>query len=457
MGSSASRPSGRGARFATGLLVRVAVLFALLAGLACTLFATEFHAVPLIVGALAVAQAGLIVRFVGRTNRELARFLTAVRYDDVTQSFSSARPGAGFGDLDRALEQAMHRFRDTRRADEERRRYLEALIEHVPVALLSVHEDGRVELLNGAARRMLNASGKSNLEALEVYGAAFRRDIAQSRAGGRTLTRTALDGVERHLVLSTTQITVGGHSERVTSLQDIQSELDSSELSAWQDMARVLSHEILNSLTPIASLARTADEIVRDLEAREPAPDAEVMADLRDAIQTLARRSDGLLRFVKSYRQVTQLPPPTMRPLSLRDYFRRLQRLIDADYGGRGVALHMREPAEGLELLADETLLDQAMINLLRNAADAAAASADPQVWLASGISERGRPVIEIADNGPGVPDDIKDKIFLPFFTTKADGSGIGLALARQVMLVHKGAITASARTGGGALFRLTF
>ncbi len=444
-------------RFATRLLLRVAVLFALLAALAYTVVATDFRAVALIAAALAVAQAGLIVRFVGRTNRELARFLTAVRYDDVTQSFSGGRMGASFSDLDQALEQAMHRFRDTRRADEERRRYLEALVEHVPVALLSIHVDGRVELLNGAARRLLNASGKSSVEALDVYGAAFRRDIAQSRAGGRTLTRTALDGVERHLVLSTTQITVGGHSERVTSLQDIQSELDTNELSAWQDMARVLSHEILNSLTPIASLARTADEIVRDLEEREPARDADVMADLRDAVLTLARRSDGLLRFVKSYRQVTQLPPPTMRPVSVPDYFRRLQRLVGADYSGRGIALHMREPAEGLELMADETLLDQAMINLLRNAADAAATGAEPQVWLASSISERGRPVIEIADNGPGVADEIKNKIFLPFFTTKPDGSGIGLALARQVMLIHKGAITASTRAGGGALFRLTF
>jgi two-component system, NtrC family, nitrogen regulation sensor histidine kinase NtrY len=450
-------------RFAAMLLVRVAALFALLLGLAFSITRGELHAVPLLLGALALVQAGLILRFLGRTNRELSRFLGAIRYDDVTQSFSLGRLGPSFADLDRGFEEALARFRKRRHADEQRLRYLEALIEHVPVALLSVHDDGRIELLNSAARRLLNASSRSSVAALDAYGAAFQRDVAQSRAGGRSLTRTSLDGVERHLILSTTQIALGDHSERIVSLQDIQSELDASELAAWQDMVRVLSHEILNSLTPISSLARTAGEIVSDLAGRESArdrdaADADSIADLRDAVQTLARRSDGLLRFVTSYRQLTHLPPPALHSLLLRDYFRRLERLVGAAWASRGVTLHVREPTEGLALLADESLLDQAMINVLQNAADAAASASDePQVWLTSGVSERGRAVIEIADNGPGFSHDIADKIFLPFFTTKPDGSGIGLALARQIMLIHKGAITATARGGGGAVFRLTF
>jgi len=444
--------------FAIQLLVRVGVLFALLAGLAFLLTGSDLHAVPLVVGAVALIQAGLVIRFVTRSNRELARFLGAIRYDDFSQSFSIGHLGGSFRELGGALEDVMRRLRGVRLSDEARRRYREALVEQVPVALLSIRDDGTVELVNSAARRLLDAPGTMTVDALDAYGAGFRRDIAQCRPGERTLTRTELDGVQRHLILSTTQITFGTRSERLTSLQDIQSELDTSELSAWQDMVRVLSHEILNSLTPIASLARTADEIVEELEERGPGGDPEPMVDLRDAVQTLARRSDGLLRFVKSYRQLAQMPPPSLRPIAVRAYFRRLERLARAEWSGRGVVLHVREPAGGLELLADESLLDQAIINLLRNAADAAAgASAEPQVWLAGGVSERGRAVIEIADNGPGFADEIKDKIFLPFFTTKPDGSGIGLALARQIMLIHKGAITASARAGGGALFRLMF
>lgn len=460
-GPTDSRPaaprSPRAGAFARRLHLRLALLFASLALLAYLVVDTHLRAVTLVVGVLTALQAGLIVQSIGRTNRELARLVAAIHHDDLQQGATLGPLGASFPELDQALGAALARFRAARMADEARRRTLEALVEQVPVALLAIRADDTVELLNNAARRLLNLSSRTTLAALGAYGPAFQRDVAQSGPGDRTLTRTELDGLERHLVLTTTQITANGERQRLLSLHDIQRELDTTELSAWQDMVRVISHEIMNSLTPIASLARTADEIVKDVDARHPGIDHELMVDLGDAIQTLARRSDGLLRFVRSYRQLTQMPPPLLRPVALGPMLLRLARLFEAEWKERGVALHVARPADGLTVLADESLLDQALVNLLRNAADAAAATDAPQVWLGAGVSERGRPVIEIADNGPGLPDDIKDKIFLPFFTTKADGSGIGLALARQVMLIHQGAITAGARPEGGALFRLTF
>lgn len=442
-------------RFAKQVTARVAALFASLLVLAYLVAQTDLVAVTALVAAIILLQAALVVRFVQRTNRELTRFLGAIRYDDFQQSFSMGELGPTFADLKAAFEEVMVHFREARLEREEQRRYLETLVEHVPVAILALHDDGAVELLNNAARRLLNASATTAIARLVEYGATFQRDVAQSRAGERMVTRIELDGVQRHLILSTTQITVAGAVVRLITLQDIQSELDWNELSAWQDMARVLSHEIMNSLTPIASLARTADEMVDDLARRAGTGD-ELVADIHAAIQTVARRSDGLMRFVRSYRQFTQMPPPSLRPLGLREYFQRLEQLLLHEWAGRGIELHVAA-ANGLTLLADDSLLDQAVINLLRNAADAAAASSSPQVWLDARLSDRGRPVIEIADNGPGLDEALGEKIFLPFFTTKPEGSGIGLALARQVMLVHKGAITASPRPGGGALFRLTF
>ena len=444
-------------RFAVQVTVRVAALFALLAALAYLVAATDLVVGVALVGGLILLQTWLVVRFVQRTNRELSRFLGAIRYDDFQQSFSIGHLDTTFADLKSAFEDVMVRFREARMEREAQRRYLEALVEHVPVAILAVHEDGAVELLHTAARRLLDASEPMRLDDLVRYGAGFQRDVAQSKSGDRTVTRTELDGVQRQLVLSTTQISVTGSALRLVTLQDIQSELDWNELSAWQDMARVLSHEIMNSLTPIASLARTADEMVDELAARAGSGGDELVADLHAAIRTLARRSDGLMRFVKSYRQFTQMPPPTLRPVALGDYFERLEQLLTTEWAGRGVRLHVERPADGLTLMADDTLLDQALINLLRNAADAATSNAEPQVWLDARLSDRGNPIIEVADNGPGVDARLGDKIFLPFFTTKAEGSGVGLAVARQVMLVHKGAISAAARPGGGALFRLTF
>jgi two-component system nitrogen regulation sensor histidine kinase NtrY len=442
-------------RFAVEVAVRAGALFATLMTLVSVLASGRLVVVPTLLAGAALLQGWLLVRAVQRSNRELSRFLGAIRYDDYQQSFAVGQLDSSFAELAGAFEEVMARFRQTRRDREAQRLYLEALVEHVPVAILSLREGGEIELVNSAARRLLNSPVSLRLEQLVEFGAAFQRDIAQSRGNQRALTRIDVDGVERRLILSTTQMVVVGAPVRLITLEDIQSELSSSEMAAWQDMAQVLSHEIMNSLTPIASLARTADEMVRDLVAG--AASEEALADIEDAVQTLSRRSDGLMRFVSSYRQFTQMPPPTLRLLALSEYFARLERLLVSEWQGRGLDIHMGSPADGLTIMADDSLLDQALINLVRNAVEAALASERPQVWLEARLSERGRPIIEVGDNGPGLDASLGEKIFLPFFTTKAAGSGIGLALARQVMLMHGGALTAASRPGGGALFRLTF
>jgi len=446
-------------RFAWQLVARVALLFALLAVLAAVLVETEFWAVAVLVGGAVVAQGWQVIRFVNRSNAELTRFLGSIRHDDFSQSFAMGHLGKSFVDLQAAFEEVMERFRAARSARETQQRYLEALVEHVPVAITALHEDGRVALLNNAARRLLDAPGTLTLDRLAEYGARFRRDMSQARPGERQLTRTELDGVQRQLIMSTTQISVGGDTERLISLQDIQQELDATELSAWQDMVRVLSHEIGNSITPIASLARTAEEMVVELEGKHADRDAaaELVGDIHDAVNTITRRSEGLMRFVESYRKLTHLPLPQKRELALDAYVSRLEKLLGGELRERGVTLHTAVPAKGLVVAADESLLDQAVINVVRNAADAASSASEPQVWLGTRLSERGRPIIEVCDNGEGFDEALADKIFSPFFTTKADGSGIGLSIARQIMLMHKGAITAHVREGGGALFELRF
>lgn len=443
--------------FSVQLTLRVAALGATLLLLVSLIAWVAMPAVTILIVGAAVAQVGLILRFVQRTNRELARLLDGIRFDDFQQSFTIGELGPTFAELKASFEDVLARFRAARLDRESQRRYLEALVEHVPVAIVELRDDGSVELLNSAARRLLDAAASLRAEQLAAYGPIFARDLAQAKPGERIVSRVDVDGVQRQVILSTTHLRVAGASARLATLQDIQAELDWNELSAWQDMARILSHEILNSLTPISSLARTVDDMVDDLARRTAAGDelAADIADIHDAIGTVARRSEALMRFVRNYRQFTQLPPPVVRPLELRDYVARLATLFAAEWEPRGVVLNAPDVPAGITLVADDALLDQAVINVLRNAADAAGAGG--AVWLEARLSDRGRPVIEIADNGRGLDETLGDRIFLPFFTTKPDGSGIGLALARQVMLVHKGSITALPRPGGGALFRLTF
>jgi len=242
-------------------------------------------------------------------------------------------------------------------------------------------------------------------------------------------------------------------------LQDIQSELNMTQAEAWQDLVRVLTHEIMNSITPVSSLARTASDLVNDvtLKLDDDSPIAEDLADIHSAVETVARRSDGLMQFVHAYRQLTRLTPPEKKKIPITVLFDSVSRLAMADWPTDSADLRTSITPQGLEVLADRDLLEPVLLNLLRNAWQASVVTKQAEITLSGRLNRRGHVVIEISDNGPGVPVDIARKIFVPFFTTKEDGSGVGLALTRQVMIAHGGFVTLDCSEDGGAKFSLIF
>jgi signal transduction histidine kinase len=220
----------------------------------------------------------------------------------------------------------------------------------------------------------------------------------------------------------------------------------------------------MNSITPVASLAKTAVDLVEDAASQvtDNPEVVEELADVKDAVNTVARRSDSLMQFVSSYRRLTRLPPPQKSLTKLQEVFDQVSTVATQDWEEKSITLHSHiEPSE-LDVTADRDMIEQMLINLLQNAAQALEAhpskdSAGAEVWLSAHINRRGRVVIEVADNGPGIPAELAQKIFVPFFTTKREGSGVGLALTRQIMIAHGGAVSLSDREGGGAKFSLTF
>ena len=444
-------------RYALVLTVRLAALLATMVLLAYVLVSdSPFGAIGILLVLAVIFQTMDLLRYVKRTNLELTRFLDSTRQSDFTQSFSLGHLGSDFEELGEAFGTIVERFKSNRTAAEEQYRYLRALVEHVPVALLSIHKDGKVELLNNAARRLLGVSHVKGTDDLASFGAAFQRDISQAVPGRRKLTKINVDGVDQHLIMSSTQITVSSGIQNLLALQNIQTELDATELAAWQELVRVITHEIMNSITPVASLAKTVADLVDDVIGdTDEAALQEEMRDVKDAVQVLAQRSEGLMHFVQSYRQLTQAPPPKMKRVSLREIFSRLEKLMRAEWKDSGVEFTVDVSPPGLEIAGDAELLDQALINLLRNGADAVEGQKDARVWLLARFSDRGRTIIEVADNGTGVNPDLADRIFVPFFTTKKEGSGIGLSLVRQVAQIHGGAVSLSSREGGGSRFSL--
>ena len=420
---------------------------------------------PRLVSATAIVAIALLLlvaelwKFVSKTNREVTRFLDAARFADYSQKFDFGKDGAGFKALGEAFTEIVERMRERRAGYELEVRRLRALIEHIPVPLLTLHNDDSITLQNNAARRLFGAEHVTSLKDLRKFGFRFAESVATAAPGNRLLVTFDVEGIEYHLTLATTEIVVAGVSERLISLQDIQSELDASQAQAWEELVRVLTHEIMNSITPVTSLARTAVAIVDDIDRRQDSGEAvdEDLVDLRDAVTTVARRSDSLMQFVDSYRQISRLAPPEKERLRLGDLFEVVGKLAEAEWPGSDVRLTVELTPRELDVYADRDLVEPVLLNLLRNAWQSTENAPDPAVVLRGRLNRRNNVVIEVLDNGPGVPDEIAKKVFVPFFTTKEGGSGVGLALARQVMIAHGGFIRLSRNEHGGATFALTF
>ena len=438
--------------FLFGLVWRAALLLVTAFAFLEAMDREGLGAARLLAGLVCLGAIAELWRFVQRTNRELARFVDAVRFGDLSQNFTHRNEGSGFGEFGEALEQGIRRLREERHRLSDANRFYEAVLDDAPTALLTVDGEGRVELANKAARRMLVRHKGVRIEDFRDYGEAFAHSLADVSVGQPRLVPVTLDAVPQTALVTAAAVHRLGGTVRVVAVQPIQGELNAVEIAAQSDIVRVLTHEIMNSMTPVTSLAHTAADLIAEAyRGTDPA-----ICDARAAVETLARRADGVMHFVESYRQISRTPDVRRRPFDAAPWARELESLFRASPSADGVRLTLSVEPETLTIEVDPDLMCQVLLNLLKNGAEAARGHApEPTVSLAFFRSKGGRLQIDVADNGPGVPADLRGDVFLPFFTTKAKGTGVGLSLARQVVLAHCGAISLDRSQDGGALFRI--
>jgi len=436
--------------FRVGLLGATIYLFFYL------LLQTILYATIVIVASIILYQIYSLIHYVEKTNRDLTRFLEAIKYTDFAQTFSSTGLGSSFEPLKKVFNEVIEQFRRARSEKEEHFRYLQTVVQHVGIGLIAFTRDGEVGLINTAAKRLLRVAWLKNIKTLETLSKPFVATLLQMESGGKALIKIDDKTEFLQLAIYATAFKLREQQFTLVSIQNIQSELEEKEMEAWQNLIRVLTHEIMNSVTPIASLASTVNELLEKPKSHsEITP--EYVSDMRGAVQTIRRRSEGLLHFVDAYRSLTRIPRPNFKIFHVAELFRGVEQLLRASFKEKIVLLNVTIDPESLELTADPEMVEQVLINLLLNAIQALDGKPDAKIELTSRLDERGRVIIQVGDNGPGIIPEVLEKIFIPFFTTKPEGSGIGLSLSRQIMRLHRGTITARSEPNVATVFTLRF
>lgn len=441
--------------FRLNLVVRILFISVSIIVLFYLYYNTNLLASLVIVFLGIILQVFSLVWYIDKTNKELARFLQSINYSDFSQSFSAKSLGGSFKELHGAFNEVMLRFQKTRSEKEEHYRYLQTVIQHVGVGLISFNQDGDVEFINNAAKKILKVSSLHKMEQLNSVSKDLGTSLLNVRNGEKATIKIVDENELIQLMVNAIEFKLRDRIYTLISLQNIQSELEEKEMDAWQKLIRVLTHEIMNSITPISSLAGTVNNILSENGGKENLS-GESISDIKSAINTIQKRSDGLLHFVDDYRSLTKIPKPNFEIFRITSLFGEIENLMQQQLKEKGIGFSTAVEPESLELTADSEQIEQVIINLMINSIYVLEEIKNAQITLASNLDDTGKILIKVIDNGPGIPEDTVEKIFIPFYSTKKNGSGVGLSLSRQIMRAHGGAIRVNSKPGE-TIFTLRF
>ncbi len=445
--------------FRLNVLGRVLLLCATFYGLIHLVLKTDLFATILVVGLVILWQIYSLIRYVETTNRKLTAFLQSIKYSDFSQSFSLDGLGSSFKELSDSFNDVIESFQKARSEKEEQFRYLQTVVQHIGIGILILKKNGDVDLVNNAAKRLLGLQQLKQIFQLDKIEHGLGDKILEMKRGSKLVLKLHRDEQLLSFLLFVTDFIIGNEQYRLVSIQNIQSELEEKEMEAWQNLIRILTHEIMNSVTPIVSLSSTANSLLTSdvFSACQSADCREQLDDVRAAVFTIENRSSGLLEFVENYRKLTRIPKPNFTVIPAAEILRRIESLHQSQLSSSNIRLYIDVQPESLEITADTALIEQVLINLLKNAIEAVESITAPKITIRAYLSPVGRPVIQVEDNGPGIEKETMENIFIPFYTTKSNGSGIGLSLSRQIMRLHNGSLTVQSVPFSRTMFILRF
>jgi len=439
--------------FRLNVIARVGVMSALLFVLLWSLQHTGWDAMPIVCAALVIAMVVELFRYVERGTRDLTSLIQAVASNDFTSALPQLKRGSPFTEYEQAartLIETYQRLDLLRAASDE---LLAAVVGHIGVAVLCFNQRGRIAFANAEARKILGSPSGMSIASLKATHPDLPAKLLALSDNERAQLSLSLRGEPAHLLLHARRFVLLGEQFSVVACHSIAEEMESRDVEAWQSLTRVLTHEMMNSLTPIISLCGLVRETLRDQGSHGEAAADNDMARSIDAIH---ERSSGLLHFVESYRQFSNPPEPVPSAVSAADLLERVAHLQGPELAGSGIALEVDTERPGPMLYVDAHQIEQVLINLIRNAQQALVGRESPRIRLSSRRDAEGCTVLQVTDNGPGIEPALMANLFVPFFTTRAGGTGIGLSLSRQLTQLNRGRISVRG-TPGDCTFTLRF
>jgi len=380
------------------------------------------------------------------TNRDFKRFLEAIEYSDFTQSFTDKKLGKSFLELNSAFNKVIEKFKHNRSEQEKSFRYMQTIIQHINNGLICYDQQGNVDFINRAGKKILNLSFLKKINSLKISHPDIYELIIEIRHGDKIVKKVNINDDLKQMAFSVFEFRIGERNLTLLSIQDIHNVLEEKELEAWQKLIRVLTHEIMNSLTPISSLSSTTFDLIKQLDI-ETTGSKNNIQDIRDALNTIHIRSEGLIDFVNAYRNLAIIPKPILNILSVKDLISNTLIILQNNIKENDIEIIQNIDPESLEISADSSLIEQVLINLVINAVQALKEAESRIIIVNSFLSDSGKVIIQVIDNGTGISDQNKSKIFIPFYSTKKS-SGIGLSLCKQIMKLHKGQISVTSIDG---------
>lgn len=411
----------------------------------------------IILAIILIFQIVELFKFINRTNRELAKFLLAIKHRDFSINFSKTKVGQSFDELNDAFTEIIDTYKNVKIENEGQFHYLKMVVSNINIGIISLENNENIVLINKPAEQALNAEGVKNWKILKNKQPSFVQEIDAIGDTGRKLINIEVKGEVRTLSADVNSMIMLNKTYKLITFQDIKGEIEQTEIEAWHKLIRILTHEIMNSATPISSLTETMQMMLEKDGQQKPLEelDDETIEDLRFSLKTIQKRSDGMLSFIDDYRKLTKVARPKMEAVPLRGLFNSIQHLMSSELDKANIRFESQ--IDGPDTIQmDSHLIEQVLINLITNSIHALEGVSSPAINLHA-YERHNKHVIEIRDNGCGISKKELNQIFVPFFSTKKQGSGIGLSLSKQIMHLHGGNIKVNSALGEGTVVSLFF